>query len=86
MLLERIYKDAEGHALEQAADEMGSRWQAGLEKNNEYVAIGAQEAAKQYHLANADDIGTWSREGARQGYINANDILQGQAPGSRTTS
>ncbi|MEU2224704.1 DUF6571 family protein [Streptomyces sp. NPDC018347] len=85
-VLEYIYKDAEGHALEKAADEMGSRWQAGLEKNNEYVALGAQEAAKRYHLANADDIGTWSREGARQGYINANDILQGQAPGSRTTS
>ncbi|MFH9660580.1 hypothetical protein ACH4NF_33870 [Streptomyces sp. NPDC017248] len=86
MLLEHIYKDAEGHALEEAADEMGSRWQAGLEKNNEYVAMGAQGAAKQYHLGNVDDIGTWSREGARQGYINANDILQGQAPGSRTTS
>ncbi|MGW1601119.1 DUF6571 family protein [Streptomyces eurythermus] len=86
MLLEHIYKDAEGHALEKAADEMGNRWQAGLQKNNEYVAIGAQEAARHYHLSNVDDIGTWSREGARQGYINANDILQGQAPGSRTTS
>ncbi|MEU2061328.1 hypothetical protein [Streptomyces sp. NPDC013455] len=86
VVLERVFKDAEGHALENAADEMGSRWQAGLEKNNEYVALGAQKAAERHHLANSDDIGTWSREGARQGYINAESILRGQAPGSRTTS
>ncbi|MFI9252852.1 hypothetical protein [Streptomyces sp. NPDC053069] len=86
VVLERIFKDAEGHALENAADEMGSRWQAGLTKNNEYMALGAQTAAEKYHLANTDDIGTWSREGARQGYINARAILDGQAPGSTTSS
>ncbi|MDX2597565.1 hypothetical protein PV343_35745 [Streptomyces sp. WI03-4A] len=86
VVLERVFKDAEGHALEDASDEMGSRWQAGLTKNNEYVALGAQTAAEKYHLPNADDIGTWSREGSRQGYINARAILDGQAPGSTTTS
>ncbi|MFI0242691.1 hypothetical protein [Streptomyces sp. NPDC016845] len=83
-VLEGVFKDAEGHALEKASDEMGSRWQAGLSKNNEYVALGAQTAANEYHLKNADDIGTWAREGSRQGYINARAILDGQAPGSTT--
>jgi hypothetical protein len=85
-VLERVYKDAEGNALAEAAEAMGSRWQAGLAANNEYVALGAETAAGGHHLANSDDIGTWSREGARQGYLNARSILQGQAPGSSTTS
>ncbi|WP_338701169.1 hypothetical protein V2W30_29280 [Streptomyces sp. Q6] len=83
-VLEGVFKDAEGHALEKASDEMGSRWQAGLSRNNEYVALGAQTAANEYHLKNTDDIGTWAREGSRQGYINARSILDGQAPGSTT--
>ncbi|MEV5613226.1 hypothetical protein [Streptomyces sp. NPDC052225] len=83
-VLEGVFKDAEGHALEKASDEMGSRWQAGLSRNNEYVALGAQTAANEYHLKNADDIGTWAREGSRQGYINARAVLDGQAPGSTT--
>ncbi|WP_405619837.1 hypothetical protein [Streptomyces sp. NBC_00076] len=86
VVLEHVFKDAEGHALENASEEMGSRWQAGLTRNNEYVALGAQTAADRYHLANSDDIGTWAREGARQGYINSRSILQGQAPGSTTPS
>ncbi|MGY4999195.1 hypothetical protein [Streptomyces sp. 900105245] len=86
VVLERVFKDAEGHALEDASDAMGNRWQAGLTRNNEYVSLGAETAAEKYHLANSDDIGTWSREGSRQGYINARAILQGQAPGSTTTS
>jgi hypothetical protein len=85
VVLERVFKDAEGHALAAAANEMGNRWQAGLAQNNEYVALGAQSAADRYHLANSDDIGTWAREGSRQGYINARAILDGQAPGSTTT-
>jgi hypothetical protein len=86
VVLEHVFKDAEGHALEKAAEEMGNRWQAGMQRNNEYVALGAQEAAEKYHLGNTHDIGTWSREGARQGYVNAQGILHGQAPGSTTTS
>ncbi|QKW29727.1 hypothetical protein HUT11_29120 [Streptomyces seoulensis] len=83
-VLEKVFKDAEGHALDEAADAMGDRWQAGLTKNNEYVGLGAQSAAEKYHLTNAGDVDTWAREGARQGYINARAVLDGQAPGSTT--
>jgi hypothetical protein len=86
VVLERVFKDAEGHALEDVTDSMGSRWHAGLMTNNEYTALGAHTAADDYRLANSNDIGTWAREGSRQGYINARAILDGQAPGSTSTS
>jgi hypothetical protein len=84
VVLERLFKDAEGHALDNAASEMGDRWQGGMVKNNEYIALAARTAADEHHLANADDLTTWARESARQGYFNARAILDGQAPGSTT--
>jgi hypothetical protein len=84
VVLEEVFKDAEGHALEDAADQMGDRWQAGLTKNNDYVGLGAVTAARHYHMQNAGDVETWAREGARQGYLNARAMVEGQAPGSIT--
>ncbi|MFD7408351.1 hypothetical protein ACFV7R_38155 [Streptomyces sp. NPDC059866] len=84
VVLEQVFKDAEGHTLEQKTKEMGDSWQAALNVNNEYVSKGALAAADKYNLDNAEDIDIWSREGARQGFINARAILDGQAPGSTT--
>lgn len=84
VVLEEVFKDAEGHALDKAADEMGDRWQAALVQNNSYVGVGARTTAEQYSLGNSEDIETWARGGARQGYINARALLDGQAPGSTT--
>ncbi|MCX3062195.1 hypothetical protein [Streptomyces beihaiensis] len=84
-VLQDVFKDSQGHALADASDDMGRRWQIGLKQNNEYVSAGAEAAANKYHLANESDVGVWARTGARQGYLNAENILDGQAPGSRTT-
>ncbi|KUN35155.1 hypothetical protein AQJ30_27215 [Streptomyces longwoodensis] len=83
LVLEAVFKDAEGHHLEEAYQKMGDSWQAALSMNNEYVSTAARGAADHYHLHNAEDIDTWSREGARQGFINARAVLGGQAPGSQ---
>ncbi|GEC06382.1 hypothetical protein SSP24_40370 [Streptomyces spinoverrucosus] len=83
VVLERVFKDAEGHALQQKYDAMGDAWQASLSTNNEYVSTAALTTAEQYKL-NGDDVDKWSREAARQGFINARAILDGQAPGSTT--
>jgi len=83
MVLEQVFKDAEGHALEQKYKEMGDSWQATLVTNNEYVGTAALTTAEKYKL-DGEDIDTWSREAARQGFINARAILDGQAPGSTT--
>ncbi|MFJ8546257.1 hypothetical protein ACIRFH_30505 [Streptomyces sp. NPDC093586] len=84
VVLEEVFKDAEGHALEEASDEMGDRWQAALMQNNNYVGVGARTAAEEYGLKNSQDVETWARGGARQGFINAQALLEGQAPGSTT--
>ncbi|WP_216589785.1 hypothetical protein [Streptomyces brasiliscabiei] len=86
VVLEEVFQDAEGNALAEKYQQMGDAWQAALTTNNEYVGIGAHTAATRHELPNAEDIETWSREGARQGYLNARAILDGQAPGSTTTS
>jgi hypothetical protein len=83
-VLEEVFKDAEGHALEEATDEMGGRWQAALMHNNSYVGAGARTAAEEYGIANSQDVETWARGGARQGFLNARALLDGQAPGSTT--
>ncbi len=84
VVIEEVFKDAEGHALEDAVDEMGERWQAGLVQNNAYVGVGARTAAEEYGLANAQEAEKWARGGSRQGFINARALLDGQAPGSIT--
>jgi hypothetical protein len=84
VVIEEVFKDAEGHALEEATDEMGDRWQAALMQNNAYVGAGARTAAEEYGLANSQDVETWARGGSRQGFLNARALLDGQAPGSTT--
>ncbi|MFE2045900.1 hypothetical protein ACFXAZ_34275 [Streptomyces sp. NPDC059477] len=85
MVLEQVFSDAEGHALEQRFQEMGDSWQAALTGNNEYVSTATLAAAGEHNLSNADDVDGWAREGARQGFINADAIVNGQAPGAITT-
>ncbi|MET8248769.1 DUF6571 family protein [Streptomyces sp. NPDC005202] len=86
VVLESVFKDAEGHAMDDAHETMGQRWQAGLVSNGEITGQAARLAAEQHHSADGGDAATWARESARQGYINARAILQGQDPGSITTS
>ncbi|MBJ7905309.1 hypothetical protein IF655_18650 [Streptomyces sp. DSM 110735] len=86
VVLERVFKDAEGSSLDEIANTRGERWEAAMTRNNEYVAAGAHAAADRHHLSNSDDIARWARDGARQGFLNSGPLLNGQAPGSITTS
>ncbi|WP_018549202.1 DUF6571 family protein [Streptomyces sp. LaPpAH-108] len=86
VVLERVFKDAEGPAIDEIADTRGERWEVAMTRNNEYVAAGTRAAADRYRLSNSDDIARWARDGARQGFLNSRPLLDGQAPGSITTS
>jgi hypothetical protein len=85
VVLEQVFKDAEGHALEEQYERMGDAWQAALSRNNECVSTAALSAAEKYNM-NGEDVDSWSREAARQGFVNARSILGGQAPGSTTNA
>ncbi|MEV5310156.1 hypothetical protein [Streptomyces sp. NPDC052610] len=81
-VLESVFKDAEGHAMDQAQQTGGEYWQEGLTRNLTITEDAARTAADKYHTMDTGDAGITAREAARQGYINARAIVDGQAPGS----
>ncbi|MFJ3989059.1 hypothetical protein ACIPWY_10395 [Streptomyces sp. NPDC090032] len=83
-ILEGAFADAEGHAAEAAQGKMGNRWQAGLYDNGERAGGAARTAAESNPHVDDSDADSWARDAARQGYLNAQNILDGQAPGSIT--
>ncbi|QIJ65063.1 DUF6571 family protein [Streptomyces sp. JB150] len=85
MVIESVFKDAEGHALEDAASTGGQYWQDGLVRNQTITEDAAREAADRYDTVDKTDAGLIARDAAEQGYLNARAILQGQAPGSTKT-
>ncbi|MEU6736886.1 hypothetical protein ABZ929_27460 [Streptomyces physcomitrii] len=86
VLLEGVFQDAEGHAMADAAEKAGELWLGAQKLNGEQTAEAARAAGDAHHLKNTDEISTWSREAARQGVLNAQNLVSGQAPGSRTES
>ncbi|GAA3828979.1 DUF6571 family protein [Streptomyces phyllanthi] len=84
VVLESVFQDAEGHAVDDAKKTGGQVWQEGLVRNSTITADAAQAAAEKHQSADTGDAATWARESSRQGYINARAILDGQAPGSMT--
>ncbi|KDN74135.1 hypothetical protein DF19_41210 [Streptomyces olindensis] len=81
-VLESVFKDAEGHAKDQAQQTGGEYWQEGLTRNLTVTEDAARTASDKYHTMDTSDAGITAREAARQGYINARAIVDGQAPGS----
>ncbi|GAB2937980.1 DUF6571 family protein [Streptomyces heilongjiangensis] len=84
VVLESVFKDAEGSALADAQETGGEVWQRGLESNGEIAASASRVAAEKHGSVDAGDASLWARGSARQGYMNARTILEGQAPGSIT--
>ncbi|MFI7383040.1 hypothetical protein [Streptomyces sp. NPDC049813] len=82
-VLESVFADAQGHV--DNSEEAGDRWQTGQEENNARTSQAARLAAQRYDNADAENLGTWAGQSARQGYINARAILDGQDPGAITT-
>ncbi|PIM66720.1 hypothetical protein CTU88_40745 [Streptomyces sp. JV178] len=84
VVLESVFQDAEGTALSDAQKTGGEVWQRGLESNGEITASASRAAAEKHGSVDAGDASLWARGSARQGYMNARAILEGQAPGSIT--
>ncbi|MFI9117805.1 hypothetical protein ACIGW0_00090 [Streptomyces bikiniensis] len=83
-VLEAVFKDAEGHAKDDAGAKMGEHWENGLDNNIKYTQAAAAEAAKAHGLADADDIAEWARTGARDGYQHGGDFSGRVAPELQT--
>ncbi|GAA4028889.1 DUF6571 family protein [Streptomyces plumbiresistens] len=83
VVLESVFQDAEGHAMDDAKTTGGQFWQEGQMRNMAIAETAARTAVEKYGL-DAEDADALARESARQGYYNARAILDGQAPGSTT--
>ncbi|WP_405636200.1 hypothetical protein OHB53_28690 [Streptomyces sp. NBC_00056] len=70
MLLEELFKDAEGAEKSNSGYEMGARWENGLDSNIKYTEKAAEAAAKSQNR-NLPDIGEWARIAAQDGYEGA---------------
>ncbi|KQX79751.1 hypothetical protein [Streptomyces sp. Root1310] len=84
VILESVFQDAEGHALDKAQKTGGQFWADGQVRNQAIAEDGARAAAEKYESMDAGDAGMTAREAAKQGYLNAQAIVDGGAPGSNT--
>lgn len=77
-VLEAVFKDAEGQAVADAKASGGKIWQDGQEKNVNITQKAVRAAAEKYDL-NATDLSVAAASAARQGYLNSQAVLAGQA-------
>ncbi|MES9806198.1 hypothetical protein [Streptomyces cinereoruber] len=68
MLLEEIFKDAEGKAKDEAGPVMGEHWESGMKSNSMYTEKAAELAAQAHGRADLKDVGEWARRGAQDGF------------------
>ncbi|MFF1381683.1 hypothetical protein [Streptomyces sp. NPDC058308] len=68
MVLESLFKDAEGQAKPNAGPVMGERWENGLELNSKYSEQGAEHARAAHHRSDMDEIGETARIAAQRGF------------------
>ncbi|MFJ8827217.1 hypothetical protein ACIREE_36300 [Streptomyces sp. NPDC102467] len=81
-VLESVFADAQGHVDKN--DDAGNRWQTGMEENNARTSQAARLAAERYGKIDVEEAAKWASQSAKQGYVNARPILQGQDPGAVT--
>ncbi|WP_406106297.1 hypothetical protein OG698_28345 [Streptomyces sp. NBC_01003] len=67
MILEELFKNAEGDEKSNAGQAMGEHWENGMDRNLRYTELAAEEAAKANHRS-LPDVGEWARTGARDGF------------------
>lgn len=68
MILEEVFKDAEGKAKDEAGPVMGEHWESGLESNTKYTERAAELAAEAHKRTGLDDVGEWARTGTQSGF------------------
>ncbi|MFC4507940.1 MULTISPECIES: DUF6571 family protein [Streptomyces] len=84
VILESVFQDAEGNAAKDAQKTGGQFWADGQMRNQAIAEDGARAAAAKYKSVDVGDAGMTAREAAKQGYLNAQAIVDGGAPGSTT--
>lgn len=84
MILEELFKDAEGKAKGDAGLIMGEHWESGLDRNNKYTEHAAEAAAKSHNRTDLSDVGEWARNGAQRGYEASGSSVSAMAPDLKT--
>ncbi|KOT30047.1 hypothetical protein ADK41_33360 [Streptomyces caelestis] len=85
-VLESVFQDFKSTELEDSEDARGELWQKSYENNGNRSGQAARLAAEEHGMVDPADAETWARDSGRQGFYNAQAIVDGRAPGSRTTS
>ncbi|MFE1886853.1 hypothetical protein [Streptomyces diastatochromogenes] len=80
VILEELFKDAEGSAKDDAGAKMGENWQNGSVNNMKYTRKAAFEAAQTYHLAHHGDIATWAEESSSQRFMEGGTYMERVGP------
>ncbi|MFF3207301.1 DUF6571 family protein [Streptomyces sp. NPDC002962] len=84
VILEELFKDAEGKAKGNAGPLMGEYWESGLDNNNGYTERAAETAAKNRGRADLPDVGEWARVGAERGFKDSGTNVTAMAPDLKT--
>ncbi|MGX1133563.1 hypothetical protein RKD49_005753 [Streptomyces glaucescens] len=80
VVLEQLFKDAEGSAKDDAGPKMGENWENGQDNNMKYTRRAASEAARAHGHAHPGDVATWAEDEASKGYLDAGDYMERVAP------
>jgi hypothetical protein len=78
-----LFQNVQGHAVDNANDDAGAKWQTGLEATQDYARTAADTAAHRYHLSQS--LGASAADSARQGYLNGPALVHGQDPGAMSS-
>ena len=84
VILEELFKDAEGKAKDDAGPVMGEYWESGLDSNNGYTEKAAETAAKNRNRSDLPDVGEWARVGAERGFKESGTNVTAMAPDLKT--
>ncbi|MFF6999958.1 hypothetical protein ACFY93_34205 [Streptomyces sp. NPDC008313] len=68
MVLEEVFKDAEGKAKDDAGPVMGEIWDSGVDDNTRYTKKAAELAAEAHQRADLKGIGERARTGTQDGF------------------
>ncbi|MFI1701193.1 DUF6571 family protein [Streptomyces bobili] len=84
VILEELFKDAEGQAKSNAGPLMGEHWEQGLDRNNGYTERAAETAAENRNRTDLPDVGEWASAAAQRGFIRSGTSVSAMASDLKT--
>ncbi|MDL5204131.1 DUF6571 family protein [Streptomyces sp. ALI-76-A] len=75
VVLEELFKDAEGSAKDAAGPKIGEDWENGQDNNMKYTRRAASEAARAHGLEHPSDVGTWAETESSRGFLDAGEWM-----------